>query len=129
MNRGTRLQQRVDQQRVKYIIESFQLAGQDGRDFYRRLDQLFASYATTWLELAFAEVLVVNWLIIPMPRGLEVLGQVHSLLEQWQYNGLTHLLTEQEFYRITGLDPAPVFYSLRLNALLQLEADVLSQHH
>lgn len=128
MNWGMTLQQRVEQQRVKYIIDSFHLVGDAGCEFYTRLDQLLASYPTTWLELAIAEILVLNWLVFPMPRGIEVLHQVHNLLAQWQSHGLTNLLTEQEFYRITGLDPTPVFHSLRLNALLQLEAEVLSHH-
>ncbi|NJN49382.1 MAG: hypothetical protein HC805_05895 [Alkalinema sp. RL_2_19] len=57
-----------------------------------------------------------------------LLQQVQNLLEQWQHHGITNLLTEQEFYRITGLDPLPVFHSLRLNALLKLEAEVFSHH-
>jgi hypothetical protein len=118
MNRGITLRQRVDQQRVKHIIESFHLCGQDGSRFDARLDQLLGEYPSTWIELAIAEVLVLNWLIVPLPRGLEVLRQVHNLLAQWQDHGLTNLLTELEFQRITGLDPVPVFYSLRLNALL-----------
>jgi hypothetical protein len=118
MNRGITLRQRVDQQRVKHIIESFQLAGQDEGSFDDRLDQLLGEYPSTWIELAIAEVLVVNWLVVPLPRGLAVLRQVHNLLAQWQQHGLTNLLTEDEFQRITGLDPVPVFYSLRLNALL-----------
>jgi hypothetical protein len=118
MNRGITLRQRVDQQRVKHIIESFHLCGQDGIRFDDRLGQLLGQYPSTWIELAIAEVLVLNWLIVPMPRGLEVLRQVHNLLAQWQDHGLTNLLTELEFQRITGLDPLPVFYSLRLNALL-----------
>ncbi|NJN49381.1 MAG: hypothetical protein HC805_05890 [Alkalinema sp. RL_2_19] len=69
MNRGITLQQRVDQQRVKHIIESFQLAGPARRQFDDRLEQLFADYPSAWLELAIAEVLVLNWLIVPMPRG------------------------------------------------------------
>ncbi|MBE9031206.1 hypothetical protein IQ266_15840 [filamentous cyanobacterium LEGE 11480] len=128
MNWGITLQQRVDQQRVKHIIDSFQLVGPDHHCFDDRLKQLFAAYPSTWLELAMAEVLVVNWLIVPMPRGLEVLHQVHNVLLQWQLHGITNLLTEAEFQRITGLDPAPVFHSLRLNALLKLEAEVLSHH-
>jgi hypothetical protein len=118
MNRGITLRQRVDQQRVKHIIESFHLAGQDGGRFDDRLGQLLGEYPSTWIELAIAEVLVVNWLVVPLPRGLAVLRQVHNLLAQWQQHGLTNLLTEDEFQRITGLDPVPVFYSLRLNALL-----------
>jgi hypothetical protein len=118
MNRGITLRQRVDQQRVKHIIESFQLAGQDDCQFGDRLDQLLGEYPSTWIELAIVEVLVVNWLVVPLPRGLAVLRQVHNLLAQWQQHGLTNLLTEDEFQRITGLDPVPVFYSLRLNALL-----------
>lgn len=128
MNRGTTLRQRVDQQRVKHIIESFHLSGQVGSGFDDRLDQLLGEYPSTWLELAIAEVLVLNWLIVPMPRGLEVLRQVHNLLAQWQAHGMTNLLTEPEFQRITGLDPVPVFYSLRLNALLKLEV-ALPRHY
>jgi hypothetical protein len=124
MNRCITLRQRVDQQRVKHIIASFQLQGQDGSRFDDRLDQLLATYPSTWLELAIAEVLVLNWLVVPLPRGLAVLRQVHNLLAQWQAHGMTNLLTEPEFQRITGLDPLPVFYSLRLNALLDLEAEV-----
>ncbi len=128
MNRGITLRQRVDQQRVKHIIESFHLSGQDGSRFDDRLERLLGEYSSTWLELAIAEVLVLNWLIVPLPRGLEVLRQVHNLLVQWQAHGMTNLLTELEFQRITGLDPVPVFYSLRLNALLALEV-ALPGHH
>lgn len=129
MNRGMTLQQRVDQQRVKHIIASFQLAGDDEPRFASRLDQLFAQYPSSWLELAIAEVVVLNWLVMPLPRGVSVLHQVQNLLAQWQCHGITNLLTEAEFQRITGLDPYPVFCSLRLNALLQLDAELLSHHH
>ena len=118
MNRGITLRQRVDQQRVKHIIDSFHLSGQDGSGFDDRLAQLLAAYPSSWIELAIAEIVVLNWLVVPLPRGLVVLRQVHNLLGQWQDHGLTNLLTESEFQRITGLDPGPVFYSLRLNALL-----------
>ncbi|MFM2430555.1 MAG: hypothetical protein RLZZ511_1768 [Cyanobacteriota bacterium] len=131
MNSGMTLQQRVEQQRVKHIIESFQLAGPAGDDrrsvedhrFAARLDCLFADYPSRWLELAIAEVLVLNWLVVPLPRGLVLLQQVQNVLQQWQQNGLTNFLSEAEFQRITGLDPTPVFYALRLNALLDLEVD------
>jgi hypothetical protein len=131
MNWGMTLQQRVEQQRVKHIITSFQLAGDagdhlpsvEGHRFEARLDALLADYPSRWLELAIAEVLVLNWLVVPLPRGLVLLQQVQNVLQQWRQNGLTYFLSEAEFQRITGLDPTPVFYALRLNALLDLEVE------
>jgi hypothetical protein len=119
MNRGITLQRRLNQQRVKHIIESFQLSGTDAVRFDDRLDELFAQYPSTWLELAIAEVVVVNWLIVPLPRGLAVLRQVSNLLQQWDCRGVTHLLTPDEFQRITGLDAEPVFRELRSHPSLK----------
>jgi hypothetical protein len=113
MNRGTTLQRRLNQQRVKHIVESFQLSGQDAAQFDDRLADLLQQFPTTWLELALAEVVVVNWLIVPLPRGVQVLRQVGNLLRQWERHGVTPLLTAAEFHRITGLDPEPVFCELR----------------
>jgi hypothetical protein len=119
MGRGMTLQQQVDRQRVKYIVSSFRLAGDEATRFTDRLEALFDQYPLAWLELAIAEVVVLNWLIVPMPRGLEVIRQVQNLLRQWERHGVNHLLNPQEFQRVTGLDPNPVFQALTNPALLQ----------
>ncbi len=113
------LQQQVDRQRVKYIVSSFRLAGDETARFDDRLEALIENYPLAWLELALAEVVVLNWLIVPMPRGLAIIRQVQSLLRQWERHGVTHLLNPQEFQRVTGLDPNPVFQALANPALLQ----------
>jgi hypothetical protein len=113
------LQQQIDRQRVKYIVESFRLGGDEEARFDDRLESLMAHYPIAWLELALAQVVVLNWLIIPLPRGLEVIRQVQNLLRQWERHGVTSLLNPQEFHRVTGLDPNPVFRSLKQAAALR----------
>jgi hypothetical protein len=117
---GMTLQQKVDRQRVKYIVSSFSLAGNDEVRFHDRLEALCDQYSPTWLELALAEIIVLNWLIIPMPRGLAVMRQVQNLLRQWERHGVTHLLNPQEFQRVTGLDPNPVFKLLEQQSIVNI---------
>lgn len=113
------LAEKINHQRVKYIVSSYQLDGDVPTEFLKRLDTLADDYPLSWLELALAEVLVLNWLIVPMPRGLEFLQEVKSRLQQWRRSGVRNLLTPSEFQRITNLDPSPVFSTLSLHSTIK----------
>jgi hypothetical protein len=111
------LQQQIDRQRVHYIVSSYQLDAADQAQFARCLGELLAIYPSAWIELALAEVLVVNWLIVPLPPGVEILRQVQNLLRQWQHEGIRCFLTPVEFQRITALDPSLVFQALSTSGI------------
>ena len=98
----------IHYQRVKYIIESYTLAGQAGNSFWVYLDDLLTKYPSPLVELAIAETLAVNWLQIPMARGIEFLTQTNALLDNWATPPITSRLTPNHFQQITGLDPAPI---------------------
>ncbi len=110
------LTEQINHQRVKYIVSSYQLDGDVPQEFEKRLSALASDYPLPWLELALAEVLVLNWLIVPMPRGIAFLQEVKGRLQLWRRSGVKNLLTPAEFQRITNLDPTPVFRPLALYA-------------
>jgi hypothetical protein len=107
------IHEQISRQRVKHIIDSYQLAGDDG-DFDDYLDDLMRVYPMSLVELAIVETLVDRWLTVPMVRGFAFLAQVHQRLKSWENQSIVSTLTPEQFQQITGLDPHPVFGTAEL---------------
>jgi hypothetical protein len=103
------LQEQIQQQRVKHIVSSYQLDGENIDLCQTCLVELFQRYPTTLIELAFVETLVQNWAQVPMARGIEFFRQVQDLLQRWQSEEIAISFTPTEFQLVTGLDAAPIF--------------------
>lgn len=103
------LEQQIEQQRVKHIVSSYQLEGEDAIAFHQYLKDLLAIYPSPVIELALVEVLVDGWLRLPMLRGCEFLTRTHDRIVSWQEHSITSSIAPEEFLQITGLDPTPVF--------------------
>ena len=112
------VQQRIGQQRVKHIVNSYLLAGSDSLDsFNAYLDDLLAQYSHGLIELALVETLVKNWVNVPMQKGIPFLAEAHERLKQWQLEpasieSLYNQLTPSQFSQITGLDAQIAFSAL-----------------
>ena len=112
------VQQRIGQQRVKHIVDSYLLSGSDDTDaFNTYLDELLAQYSHGLIELALVETLIENWLRVPMQKGIPFLTIAHEKLKQWQTEtpsnrSLHYQLTPSQFSQITGLDPEIAFRAL-----------------
>lgn len=104
--------QLISQQRVRYIVDSYTLAGSDNEAFEDYLKQLFVQYPYGLIELALVETLVKNWLVIPMEKGVPFLTTAHEKLKQWQQSASTLSLTPNQFFQITNLDPQLAFDAL-----------------
>lgn len=105
------IQEQVSQQRVKHIVNSYQLQGQDGAQFDESLADLLRAYPTPLIELALTETLVDVWLTVPLVRGNAFLKQAQQKLKTWEAQAITSTITPEQFNQITGLDPSPVFGS------------------
>lgn len=103
------IRDQIDRQRVKHIVSSYQLAGQDEMQFAACLDALMYSYPLPLVELALVETLVDGWAAVPLVRGLAFLKQVHSKLKTWETGSIASTITPAQFQQITGLDPSPIF--------------------
>jgi hypothetical protein len=112
------LKEELKRQRVKHIISSYHLAGNDGDPFDAVLAMLLDEYPTPLVELAIAETLVMNWLSVPMPKGCAFLTQVQEHLTLSDHppecgdRSRPHIhssITPAQFQHITGLDPSPIF--------------------
>ena len=103
------LGERLNHQRVKHIVGSYQLQGEDQEAFHRCLEDLLAVYPTPLIELALVETLVDRWLHAPLLRGCEFLTQAHARLKSWQKSDIISTIGPAQFQEITGLDPAPIF--------------------
>lgn len=101
--------EQLQQQRVKHIVSSYQLAGNDRETFHRYLDTLFLAYPLPLIELALVETLVDNWLRVPMTKGCEFLAQAHEHLAAWKDSAIATTIAPEQFQQITGLDPSPIF--------------------
>lgn len=96
----------VWQQRLRHLVDSYHLSGQEPALFNEQLARLAVSYSYPVLELATVEVLVQNWVRYPLPRGMVFLEQVRSRLQDWQIAAaVTTFLTPVQFEHITGLSP------------------------
>ncbi len=102
-------EEQINQQRVKHIVSSYQLAGDDVEAFAGYLDELLQTYAMPLIELALAETLVDSWVNVPMQTGILFLQQAHDRLKKWDAHSISSSLTPETFQQITGLDPSPIF--------------------
>ncbi len=112
------VQQRIGQQRVQHIVDSYLLAGNDEiAPFNAYLDALFAQYPHGLIELALVETLAKSWRQVPMQKGIPFLIAAHKRLQQWQSEPvhiklLYNQLTLAQFSQITGLDAQIAFSAL-----------------
>jgi hypothetical protein len=106
---GMDIAEEISQQRVKHIISSYQLDGNEGNSFDLRLEKLLETYPAPLIELAAVETLVEHWLTVPMVRGVAFLAQVLVKLQTWELDTVVSTITPDQFQQITGLDPSPVF--------------------
>jgi hypothetical protein len=104
------IQEQISRQRVKHIVDSYQLQSDDGETFDDYLEELMQIYPLPLIELAIAETLVDNWLNVPLVKGVSFLAQVHQRLKSWEASpSIVSTITPEQFQQITGLDPSPVF--------------------
>jgi hypothetical protein len=108
------LREQVNRQRVKYIVSSYQLEGNETTQFETYLEELLQIYPTPLIELALVETLVDNWLTVPLLRGTAFVQQAHEKLKSWENQPIISTLTPEQFKQITALDPLPVFGSTEL---------------
>jgi hypothetical protein len=104
------LWEQISRQRVHYIIDSYELQGDEIEDFEDYLEELLIAYAPPQIELAIVETIVASWLKLPLIKGTEFIKQAHERLKAWE--GISNFktsLTGSQFQQITGLDPTPVF--------------------
>lgn len=112
------IQQRISQQRVRHIIDSYMLMGAadeaDSFDVY--VSELLGQYPHGLIELALVETLAKNWLTIPMKKGVTFLAAAHERIKQLHSDAITDAamveLTPSQFSQITGLDPELAFAAL-----------------
>lgn len=103
------IQAHIDRHRLQYIVDSYQLQGEDDPDsFWADLADLLDNYPTPIVELAVVETLVTGWLNVPMVRGCEFLRQVQEQLLLWHNYSIVSTLTVTQFQSITGLSPNPI---------------------
>ncbi|MBT9316554.1 hypothetical protein [Leptothoe spongobia] len=76
-------QERISQQRVQHIVDSYRLDGDDDK-FAACLSQLLDVYPQSLIELALTESIVKGWSEVPMQRGMPFLQGVHERLRLWQ---------------------------------------------
>lgn len=103
------LQAQLNRQRVKHIVDSYQLEGEQSQAFWLYLEELLQSHPSPLVELAMIETLVTGWLTMPLERGTDFLAKVHHQLQVWQTEPIASSLTPEQFQQITGLDAAPIF--------------------
>ncbi|MEM8807368.1 MAG: hypothetical protein AAGF01_15205 [Cyanobacteria bacterium P01_G01_bin.38] len=103
------IQARISRQRVKHIVDSYRLEGDDTPTFNTYLASLLDESPAPLVELALVEAIVNGWSIIPLPRGLALLTQVHERLKRWQQQPIKSSITPAVFEQVTGLDSAVVF--------------------
>lgn len=101
--------EQISRQRVKYIVDSYQLDGDDDEDFYEYLEDLLQAYAPPQIELALVEILIAGWRDFPLVRGVDFLKRSHALLKSWETKAIAPNLSPVHFRLITGLDPTPIF--------------------
>ncbi len=108
------IQQRINQQRIRHIIDSYMLSGlsdeADAFDAY--VKDLLNQYPQGLIELALVETLTKSWLTIPMQKGIAFLATAHECLKRWQSEAATIALTPSQFSHITGLDPHVAFAAI-----------------
>lgn len=104
--------EQLNRQRVRHIIDSYQLNGDDSEEFFNALELLLPTYPTILIELALVETLIEHWLSVPLVKGLKFLEVAQRKLNTWtteSENQVMISLTPEQFQQITGLDPTPIF--------------------
>jgi hypothetical protein len=101
--------EQISRQRVKYIVDSYQLAGDDDEYFDDYLEEILQAYAPPQIELALVEVLIESWRNLPPMRGYAFLKRSHDLLKSWENKAIYPSISATQFRLITGLDPTPIF--------------------
>lgn len=114
------LQDRLNQQRPKHIISSYQLAGENSAEVETCLESLFQTYPTPLIELALVETLVDGWLNVPLVRGIEFMHRVCDRLKAWESQPIVSTITPEQFQQVTGLDPSPIFGTAELPPACQI---------
>lgn len=105
------IQEQLNRQRVKHIVSSYQLFGNEVEAFDTQLEALLKTYSSALIELALVETLTEQWSNIPMERGLSFLAQTQDKLKSWEQQPIISKITPEQFQQITGLNPLPVFGS------------------
>lgn len=108
------IREQLSQQRVKYIVSSYQLSGNEVDRFNIYLEELLQIYPPPLIELALIETLVDQWSSVPMLKGVKFLTQAHNKLKTWENQPIVSTITPAQFQQIAGLDPTPVFGSTEL---------------
>lgn len=80
------IQERITRQRVKHIVDSYQLDGNDVDAFANYLNKLLETYPQSLIELALTEAIVKGWSKVPMQKGMPFIYGVHERLRSWQPN-------------------------------------------
>ncbi|MBW4582350.1 MAG: hypothetical protein KME42_22510 [Tildeniella nuda ZEHNDER 1965/U140] len=115
----------LSRQRVKHIVSSYQLDGNDTEAFEQNLHLLLDHYPSPLIELALVQTLVDSWLQVPLLRGYAFLAKAYDLLKQWEQafcqgdslaQELASTISPEQFQQITGLDPTPIFGCSKLSA-------------
>jgi len=108
------IREQLNRQRIKHIISSYQLNGNESSGFNLYLEELMQNYPQPLIELALVETLIDQWLTVPLLRGIEFLTQTHSKLRAWENCPIVSTITPAQFQQIVGLDPTPIFGSAEL---------------
>ncbi len=108
------LWEKLSRQRIKHIVSSYCLGGDEVNRFDLYLDELLQLYPRPLIELALIETLIDYWLTVPLVRGVEFLVQAHDRLKTWESQPIVSTITPEQFKQIAGLDPAPIFGSAEL---------------
>ena len=107
------LQQRINQQRIQFIIDSYQLAPQDSHQsleaFTQYLNNLLEQFPPSLMELALVETLADLWSEIPLPRGCQFLEVAHAKLKKWESQPVVSSVTPSQYEQVAGLNAVPVF--------------------
>lgn len=110
------VQQRIAQQRIQHIVDSYSLTGNQAEAFEAYLSNLLEQHPPGLIELALVQTLVKNWLSVPMKKGVPFLVIAQDQLNHWQLQSeddrLASALTPSQFEQITGLDPTVAFTAL-----------------
>lgn len=108
----------LKRQRIKHIVSSYQLGGNEPEAFDLALELLIDRYPLPLIELALVEALVEGWLQVPLLRGCKFLDKVHVQLQAWENQTLQHevaaqpcasAISPEQFQQLTGLDPTSIF--------------------
>jgi hypothetical protein len=103
------IREQLNRQRIRHIVDSYQLSGNEGNLFELYLEELLQTYPYPLIELALVETLIDHWLSVPLARGVNFLTQTHDKLKAWESQPIVSTITPGQFQQIAGLDPTPVF--------------------